>query len=106
VIRPPISIALVAAGLVAAALVQPLLGHWRLSSIAAPLVAYLLWSAHRRARFAAYVLLSVMAARGLVGREWWSVALAVAAILVLQLPAARRHCPRLAPRPRDKMPAP
>jgi hypothetical protein len=61
----------------------------------APLLAWLLWRRHPRARFAAYVFFSVMTARALfVG--WWPLALlAIAAIGALQLPAARRAWPRL-----------
>lgn len=81
-----------------------------LSGVAAALVAWLLWSRHRRARFSAYVLLTVIAARALFAGPWWLVAYAAAAILALQLPAARRAWPRLrpgfAPRPGDRMSRP
>ena len=68
--------------------------HW-VSGLAAPVVAVLLAMRHSRARFSAYVLFSVLALRGLVGGVWPLVALAVAGILVLQTPPARRAWPRL-----------
>jgi hypothetical protein len=69
--------------------------RWWPSAVFAPLLAWLLWRRHPRARFAAYVFFSVMTARALfVG--WWPLALlAIAAIGALQLPAARRAWPRL-----------
>jgi hypothetical protein len=68
---------------------------WWLSAVFAPPVAWLLWRRHRRARFAAYVFLSVVAARALVATSWPLAILALAAIGALQLPAARRAWPRL-----------
>ena len=71
-------------------------GRW-LSGIAAPLIAWLLWTRHHRARFAAYVFLTVVAVRALVTGPWWFAAYAVAAVLLLQAPAARHAWPRLRP---------
>ena len=68
---------------------------WWPSAVTAPVVAWLLWSRHRRARFAAYLFFSVMAGRALLTASWPLGAFALGAILVLQLPAARRTWPRL-----------
>jgi hypothetical protein len=71
--------------------------RWWLSSAAALSVASLLVLRHARARFAAYVFLSVLAARaGLHGR-WGLTALGVGGVLLLQTSAARRLWPRLGP---------
>ena len=90
--------------------VVALAGGWWLSGLAAPLVAWLLWTRHARARFAAYVLLTVVAVRALVAGPWWLAAYAMAVILVLQAPGARRAWPRLrpgfAPGPGDRMSRP
>jgi hypothetical protein len=63
--------------------------------LAAPYVAWLVWRRRPRARFAAYVFFTHEALRGLHFRRWDAVALAGLAILLLQLPAARRWLPRL-----------
>lgn len=70
---------------------------WWLSALAAPVVAWLLWRRHPRARFAAYVLLSVVAVRAVATAAWPLLAFALAAIAVLQTRAAARAWPRLAP---------
>jgi hypothetical protein len=69
--------------------------HWWPSAVVAPVVAWLLWRQHRRARFTAYVFLSVMTARGLLTGSWRVTLFALAMIGMLQLPAARRTWPRL-----------
>jgi len=69
--------------------------HWWISGAAAPVVAYLLWRAHPRARFAAYVFFSVVALRGALRGSWGALAYALAAIALLQTPAALRAWPRL-----------
>jgi hypothetical protein len=69
--------------------------NWIAYGLAAPYVAVLLWRRHARARFAAYVFFTHDALRGLHLRHWDAVAAAVAAILLLQLPAARRWIPSL-----------
>jgi hypothetical protein len=71
-------------------------GRW-LAALAAAVVATLLWRRHRRARFAAYVLFTAMAMRGIVQGAWPALAFAVAAIAVLQIPSARATWPRLRP---------
>lgn len=68
---------------------------WWLSALFAPLVAWLLWRRHPRARFAAYVFFSVMAARAVLTASWPLGVFALGAIAALQLPAARRAWPRL-----------
>jgi hypothetical protein len=94
---PPVVLrALLALALVAYAAAALVTGGW-LTATAAALVALLLWRAHRRARFSAYVFLSVVAARGLVTGAWAAVGFAAGAILLLQAPAARRVWPRLHP---------
>jgi hypothetical protein len=65
--------------------------------LAAPYVAALLWRRHPRARFAAYVFLTHETVRGLHFRRWDAVIVAVAGVLLLQLPAARRWAPSLRP---------
>jgi hypothetical protein len=69
-------------------------GGW-LAGAAALLVAGLLAARHRRARFSAYVLLSMMGLRATLGGHWGALAFAAAMILLLQLPPARRAWPRL-----------
>jgi hypothetical protein len=71
--------------------------HWWPSAVIAPLVAALLWRRHRRARFTAYVFFSVMAFRGALTREWGLIAYALAAVALMQAPAAARAWPRLSP---------
>ncbi len=94
--RPPPAIVLVAAGLVGTSIVQALAGlWWRPSTFVAPVVAYLLWKGHARARFAAYVFFSLVAARAAFGLRWDLMALAAVALVLMQTAAARRHCPPL-----------
>lgn len=81
-------------GLVAYAVVALLARRW-VTGLAAPIVAVLLAVRHPRARFSAYVFLSVVALRGLVAGAWPLVAFGCAGVLVLQTPAARRAWPRL-----------
>lgn len=71
-------------------------GRW-LPGVAAPLVAWLLWRRHARARFAAYVLLSVVIARAVLAGDWWLASAGLVVILALQTPAAARVWPRLRP---------
>ncbi len=69
--------------------------RWWVSGLAAPAVAALLALRHRRARFAAYVFLSVVAGRALAAGLWPLALAAAAAVLLLQTPAAVRMWPRL-----------
>ena len=95
--RPPlVSIVMVAACLVYAA-VALASGHRLVSGLVAPVVAVLLWRRHPRARFAAYVLLSMVGLRGIVTGQWLPFLFALAAILVMQTPAAQRVWPRVTP---------
>jgi hypothetical protein len=85
------------AALGAYAVVALAVQQWWLSGVAAPVVAGLLVARHRRARFAAYVFLSVAVVRG-VTAGWWSIALGAGlAIAILQAAPARRLWPRLSP---------
>ena len=74
--------------------------RWWISGAGALGVAWLLWRRHPRARFAAYVLFSVVLLRGVFTRGWRSVLFGAAAILVLQLPVARAAWPRIGARMR------
>jgi len=80
--------------LVAYSAVAVALGWWQ-SAAVAPLVAWLLWRRHARARFTAYVFFSVMTARAVLIASWPLALFALGAIGALQLPAARRAWPRL-----------
>ena len=82
-------------------------GRW-VSGLGAPIVAWLLWSHHARARFSAYVLFTVIAARAVFGGPWWLLVYAATAIVLLQTSAARGAWPRLrfAWRAGDKMSRP
>jgi hypothetical protein len=71
--------------------------NWLAYGLAAPYVAALLWRRHPRARFAAYVFLTHETVRGAHFHQRAAVAVAVAGVLLLQLPAARRWAPSLRP---------
>lgn len=71
--------------------------NWVAYGLAAPWVAVLLWRRHPRARFAAYVFLSHELVRGVHFARWDAVAVALAAIALLQLPAARHWAPSIRP---------
>jgi len=103
--RPsPVVVVLVASLLVYAGVAVT--RHWWPSAVVAPLVAVLLWQRHRRARFTAYVFFSVLAARGALTGAWALPAYALAAVALLQVPAARAAWPRLtAGRARGDAPA-
>ena len=85
-----------ASGLLAYTAVALAKGWWP-SACLAPILAWLLWRRHRRARFAAYIFFSVMTARAVLSGSWALGLFALAAIALLQLPAARRAWPRLTP---------
>jgi hypothetical protein len=80
--------------LVGYSVVAARLGWWP-STIGALIVAWLLWRQHTRARFAAYVFLSILTVRAVLTGVWPLAVFALALIGVLQLPAARRAWPRL-----------
>jgi hypothetical protein len=88
---------LLAAALAAYALTAFASGPRWIAGLAALLVALLLWRRHPRARFAAYVFLSAVGARGVLTGHWAPVLFAAAVILALQTEAARRLWPRLRP---------
>lgn len=69
-------------------------GAW-LSGAAAPVVAGLLALRHRRARFAAYVLWTLAAVRGVATGRWALAGAALAVIGLLQTPPARALWPRV-----------
>jgi hypothetical protein len=83
-----------AAGLVAYALIA-LSTHRFVSAMVAPGVAALLVWRHPRARFSAYVFFSALAFRGLVTGAWPLALFAVAGIVAMLTPPARRAWPRL-----------
>jgi hypothetical protein len=66
--------------------------------IIAPVVGTLMLRRHERARFSAYVFLSCEILRASRIHSWTLGLLSVAAILYLQLPAARRFHPMVDPR--------
>lgn len=66
--------------------------------VVAPMVGYLLLSRHERARFSTYVLLSCELLRAQRIHSPELAFLAIAAILYLQLPAARLFHPSIQPR--------
>jgi hypothetical protein len=88
-------VAVLTLALCAYALVALAVAHWWVSGLAAPLVAALLAGRHARARFSAYVFLSVVGARGVMTAHWAPLAFAAAGILLLQTPPALRAWPRV-----------
>jgi hypothetical protein len=71
-------------------------GTW-VSAVAGTLVAWFLWRRHRRARFAAYVFFSAVTVRSALTGRWATLAFAIAAVLVMQMPPALGAWPRLRP---------
>lgn len=71
--------------------------NWLAYGLAAPYVAALLWRRHPRARFATYVFLSHETVRGAHFHHPAAVGVAVAGVILLQLPSARRWAPSLRP---------
>jgi hypothetical protein len=94
--RPAVALLLPAALLVYAVLALGL-ARWWVSGLAAPVIAFLLWRRHPRARFAAYVFLSVVALRGARARHWVAFTFAALAVALMQTPASRRAWPPLRP---------
>jgi hypothetical protein len=64
----------------------------------APLIGILLASRHRRARFAAYIALSMEIMRTAIEGRWLHLAAAAMILLLLQAPRIRRVWPRVDPR--------
>jgi len=94
--RPAVAVVLPLA-LVAYACVALGVAHWWVSGLVAPVVAALLWRRHPRARFAAYVFLSLVALRGALAHRWAALAFAVVVVALMQTAASRRAWPRLRP---------
>jgi hypothetical protein len=65
------------------------------SGLLGAVVAWLLWRQHPRARFAAYIFLSAVGLRGVMGGHWATFSFAVALLVLLQTPAARGAWPGL-----------
>jgi hypothetical protein len=77
------------------------------AALLAPVLALLLWTRHRRARFAAYIFFSGVAIRAAVTGAWRSLLFAVLAVALMQTPPALRAWPRLRarwPLPRAGLP--
>jgi hypothetical protein len=94
----------VAGALGSVALGQPFLvyqpPYWRTLLIyggGGSYVSYLCWRRLPRARFAAYICLTVDVIRALRGHYWWVFVLDVAVVLLMQLPAFRAVYPALQP---------
>jgi hypothetical protein len=71
--------------------------RWWPSAVVALAVAVMLWRRLPRARFAAYVFFSVLAARGALTGVWGLTVFGLAAIALLQTPVATRAWPRVRP---------
>jgi hypothetical protein len=74
--------------------------YWRLLLIygcGASYVSYLCWRQSPRARFAAYIFLSVDVIRAIRGNYWWTAIIALAVIGIMQLPAFRAVYPSVRP---------
>lgn len=97
---------LLPAALVAYALAALAAGPRWISALAALLVALLLGRRHPRARFAAYIFLSAVGARGVLTGQWAPVLFAAALVLALQTAAAQALWPRLRPRGRGGVSGP
>jgi hypothetical protein len=72
-------------------------GRW-VAALLAPLLALLLWTRHRRARFAAYIFFSGVALRAAVAGAWPNLLFAIVAVSLMQTGPALRAWPRLRPR--------
>jgi hypothetical protein len=77
---------------------EPTLRYVVVYGLVAPLVGLLLAARHGRARFAAYVALSMEIVRSTLGAQWIQLAAAAAILLLLQLPRTKRVWPRIDPR--------
>ncbi|MGH7391538.1 MAG: hypothetical protein ACREM3_19070 [Candidatus Rokuibacteriota bacterium] len=88
-------VALLTVGLLGYAVFALAGAGWWLSGLVAPLVALLLAVRHARARFSAYVFLTVVALRSAATGQWAALVFASVAIAALQTPAALRVWPRL-----------
>ncbi len=74
--------------------------YWRTLLIygcGAPYVGYLCWRQSPRARFAAYIFLSVDLVRAMRGGRWWLVLIDLAVIGIMQLAPFRAAYPSIRP---------
>lgn len=74
--------------------------YWRTLLIygcGAAYIAYLCWRQSPRARFAAYIFLSVDVMRAIRGSLWWTVLIDLAVIIVMQTPTFRAVYPPIRP---------
>jgi hypothetical protein len=74
--------------------------YWRLLLIngcGGSYVSYICWRQSPRARFAAYIFLTVDVVRATRGGHWWTVAIDLAVIGIMQLPAFRAAYPSIRP---------
>jgi len=94
----PLVVAIMTVALLAYAVAALSIGSRWISGLLAPVVAWLLWRRHPRARFAAYIFLSGVGLRSAVVGHWATLLFAAVAIVALQTAAARRAWPRLVPR--------
>jgi hypothetical protein len=88
--------------------------YWRLLVIygcGASYVSYLCWRQSPRARFAAYIFLTVDVIRAIRGDHWWTAIIDLVVIGIMQLPAFRAVYPSVRParfgrRQRSPLPMP
>jgi hypothetical protein len=74
--------------------------YWRTLLIygcGAAYIGYLCWRQSPRARFAAYIFLTVDAIRAVRGSHWWTVLIDLVVIVVMQMPAFRAAYPPIRP---------
>lgn len=74
--------------------------YWRTLLIygcGAGYIAYLCWQQSPRARFAAYIFLSVDVLRAVRGNHWWTVLIDLALIIAMQTPTFRAIYPPIRP---------
>jgi hypothetical protein len=60
-------------------------------------IAYLCWRQSPRARFAAYIFLTVDVMRAIRGNHWWTVLIDLAVIIIMQMPMFRAAYPSIRP---------
>jgi hypothetical protein len=74
--------------------------YWRTLLIygcGAAYIGYLCWRQSPRARFGAYVFLTVDTMRAVRGSHWWTVLIDLAVIIAMQMPAFRAIYPPIRP---------
>ena len=83
--------------------------YWRTLLIygcGATYIGYLCWRQSPRARFAAYVFLSVDIVRAVRGSHWLTVVIDLVVLSILQLPSVRAVYPSIRPRERRGLRSP